>query len=601
MVQKASVIHRRGFLPPLSPLFRVPSRPTLSASEDTPSSSSPGASNAQLTPNSDGPGDESFLLPQPPRGVELHKLQTDFNHAEAQRSSYDQRQDDSIDYAQSFDSREGFKEFRGQTGFLANYSAAEEREVVRKFDRHLVSFLALLYLLSFLDRSNIGNAKIAGLADDLDLSSSQYEWLLTAFYITYILFEWMTLMYRIVPPHVYISLCVLSWGLIASFQSLVTSFGSLVVLRALLGISEAAFGPGVPFYLSLFYKREEQAFRTGLFISAAPLATSFASSLAWLIVKLSDNGLIAPWRTLFLVEGFPSVVVAVIAWKVIPDSPGTALFLTRRERKVAKLRLQLPQAEPHQSQSGKFDWRQVGNVLADPKSYLMALMFLSCNVAFSSMPVFLPTIIKDMGFSRSASQALSAPPYIIAFFVVLVTAYFSDRDRARSPYLIVHALLSSLSYLIIAATGYFHSHLAPEVHTAIRYFCIYPATFGFFSSITIIITWSMDNRVAKEGKGAGVAILNIIGQCGPLIGTRLYPESDGPWYVPGMVACSLFMASVVIMALVLRLLLQRDNRKMAEKADSMEMGSQREEREGLMGSVAEAGLPATDTKFTYII
>lgn len=180
-------------------------------------------------------------------------------------------------------------------------------------------------------------------------------------------------MYRIVPPHIYISICVCSWGLIASFQSLVTSFGPLVVLRALLGISEAAFGPGVPFYLSLFYKREELAFRTGLFISAAPLATSFASSLAWLIVKLSSDGPIAPWRTLFLVEGFPSVLVAVVAWKVIPDSPGTALFLTRRERKVAKLRLQQTQTEIHETPSGKFDWRQVGQVLTDPKSYLTAV------------------------------------------------------------------------------------------------------------------------------------------------------------------------------------------------------------------------------------
>jgi predicted MFS family arabinose efflux permease len=166
----------------------------------------------------------------------------------------------------------------------------------------------------------------------------------------------------------------------------------------------------------------------------------------------------------------------------------------------------------------------------------------------------------------------------------------------------IHALLSSLAYCAIAATGYFHSHLSPEVYTAIRYFWIYPAISGFFSCITIIITWSMDNRVAKEGKGAGVAVLNIIGQCGPLIGTRLYPASDGPWYVPGMVACSLFMAFVFIMASVLRLLLQRENRKMAEKENSMEMGSHREEREGLMGSIsAGAGLQAANTSFTYII
>ena len=172
----------------------------------------------------------------------------------------------------------------------------EEAAVLKKLDRHLVLFLALLYMLSFLDRSNIGNAKIAGLTDDLRLDSSEYEWVLTAFYITYILFEWMTLLYRIIPPHIYISICVAGWGLVASLQSFATSFAALLILRALLGVSEAAFGPGVPFYLSFFFNREELAFRTGLFISAAPLATSFASSLAWLILKAGNSVPISNWR-----------------------------------------------------------------------------------------------------------------------------------------------------------------------------------------------------------------------------------------------------------------------------------------------------------------
>lgn len=209
---------------------------------------------------------------------------------------------------------------------------------------------------------------------DLHLSSQQYEWLLTAFYITYILFEWMTLMYRLVPPHIYIAICVCGWGLVASFQSLVTSFEGLVALRALLGITEAAFGPGVPFYLSLFYKREELALRNGLFISAAPLASSFASSLAWVIVKLSKEGPIAPWRTLFLVEGFPSVIVAVFAWMLIPDAPGNAWFLAPRQRVVAQLRMEEPKAEYHDEKPrGKLDWREVGRTLADPKSYITAV------------------------------------------------------------------------------------------------------------------------------------------------------------------------------------------------------------------------------------
>ena len=90
----------------------------------------------------------------------------------------------------------------------------------------------------------------------------------------------MTLLYRVMPAHIYIYLCVLSWSLIASFQALAGSFLSILILRTLLGVGEAAFSPGIPFLLSFFFKREELAFRTGFSISAAPLATSFASSLA---------------------------------------------------------------------------------------------------------------------------------------------------------------------------------------------------------------------------------------------------------------------------------------------------------------------------------
>lgn len=207
----------------------------------------------------------------------------------------------------------------------------------------------------------------------------------------------MALLYRVIPAHIYIAICVFSWGLIASLQSVVSNFASLIALRALLGIGEAAFSPGVPVYLSLFYRRDELAFRTGLFISAAPLATSFASSLAWLITKASANIPIAPWRMLFLLEGFPSIVVAVVAWRQIPDSPSTARYLTPRQKEVASLRLQTeknPMDDADEEKSG-IKWEEIWSTLKDPKCYLTASMLLCCNVAFSSLPVFLPTIIKE--------------------------------------------------------------------------------------------------------------------------------------------------------------------------------------------------------------
>lgn len=476
---------------------------------------------------------------------------------DALRDPYDEDEDDEPRYTS-----------RASVQSYELYTPDEDRAVLKKLDRRLVGFMALLYCLSFLDRSNIGNARIAGLEDDLKLSSKQYEWLLWAFYITYIIFEWMTLMYKIVPPHIYISICILSWGVMASLQAVATSFGFLLVLRALLGIGEAAFGPGVPFYLSFFFRRHELAYRTGLFISASPLSASFAGLLAWLITKIGERSPLSPWRLLFLLEGFPSVIVAVIAWDFIPDGPGEAKWLSARQRKVAVLRLRQEKEDLEEEETREkyargrkppsgINTREILKTLMDPKCYLTAFMFFSCNVAFSSMPVFLPTIIKDMGHSALTAQALSAPPYLFAFVVVLVTAYLSDRYRSRSVCIMLHSFLASAGYITIALLGYYESP-----NNTIRYIALYPAAAGFFSAITIIITWTINNQESDSSKGTGMAILNIIGQCGPLVGTSIFPKEDGPWYVRGMATCAVFMMLVGVLAAILRVVLKIQNKRL---------------------------------------
>ena len=151
----------------------------------------------------------------------------------------------------------------------------------------------------------------------------------------------------------------------------------MFILRALLGISEAGFSPGLPFYLSFFYKRNELALRTGLVVSAAPLATSFAGSLAWLITKLGSAGPIAPWRLLFLVEGFPTICFAFVAWMFVPDGPGTAGFLNNRQRKIASCRMKLETADSSNYGSHRrrprLDWREILETLWDPQCYLTAV------------------------------------------------------------------------------------------------------------------------------------------------------------------------------------------------------------------------------------
>lgn len=162
-----------------------------------------------------------------------------------------------------------------------------------------------------------------------------------------------------------------------------------------------------------------------------------------------------------------------------------------------------------------------------------------------------------MGYSALTSQALSAPPYLAAFFTVLLTAYLSDRYRTRSAFVIFHALLASFGYTVMAIAG------SVEASATWRYLGVYPAAIGFFSVVTIIITWTINNQDSDSKKGTGVAMLNYIGQLGPLVGVHLYPDSDQPYYVRGMATCACFMATVAILAYTLRRILDIKNRTIA--------------------------------------
>jgi hypothetical protein len=161
------------------------------------------------------------------------------------------------------------------------YDREVEKRLVRKLDLHFVSLLFVLCtspahvlncrretyyytdMLSFLDRSNIGNANAAHMSEDLGMSDSQYQWLLTIFYIAYIVFEWMVLLWKILPPHIYAASCIFLWGLVSMMQGVAQGWRGMMALRFLLGVAEAGFGPGVPFFMSFFYLREELGKRIG--------------------------------------------------------------------------------------------------------------------------------------------------------------------------------------------------------------------------------------------------------------------------------------------------------------------------------------------------
>ncbi|KAJ5567195.1 hypothetical protein N7535_006501 [Penicillium sp. DV-2018c] len=423
-----------------------------------------------------------------------------------------------------------------------------ERRLVRKLDRRVPTLMGFFYLLAFLDRSNIGNAKIAGMEEDLNLNGKSYAWLLTIFYISYTVFEFQALMWKIVKPHQWAAFVVFSWGLVATCQAAASNWRGMMALRFLMGAFEAGFGPGVPYLLSFFYRRHELGLRCGMFLSAAPLANTFAGALAYGIT--SGHSALANWRLLFLVEGLPTVLAALLAWFYVPDSAIEAKFLNEEEKEVARARSLQQAGAPDRGE--KVQWKELAMTLLDVKAWLTALMYFSCNVSFSSLPVFLPTILREMGFTAINAQGLTAPPFFTSFLATLATTWVADRMQQRGFMVMGLSLMGGVGYVLLAACE----------SVGVRYLGVFLAACGIFPSIANILPWVLNNQGSDTRRGGGIILLNLIGQCGPFLGTNIFPDEEAPRFFKGMWVCAAFMFFTTFLALCLRILLVWENRRL---------------------------------------
>ncbi|KAI1175190.1 MFS general substrate transporter [Nemania sp. FL0916] len=376
-----------------------------------------------------------------------------------------------------------------------------------------------------------------------------------------VVFECGALMWKVVPPHRWAFFCVLVWGTASTLQAAAYNWAGLLASRFFLAAAEAAFAPGIPYLLSFFYKRNELGLRCGLYVSAAPLATTFAGALAYGIT--SGHPPIANWRLLFLVEGIPSVLLAFVALRYMPDSADTAHFLNEEERQVAKARAVQQTGSEGVARIGHIDLKDSFRALKDVKTWIPPLMYFSCNVSFSSLPVFLPIILQSMGFTAINAQGLSAPPYFVAFIVCVTTTWIADRTRQRGAMIVGLSLVGGVGYVLLTTCK----------SVGVRYFAVFLAAAGVFSCIANILPWTLNNQGSDSKRGAGIALLNIVGQAGPLLGTRIFPTSEMPYFVKGMSICAAFMFFNALLALALRMWLAWENDTFARRdAESRQDG-----------------------------
>lgn len=245
---------------------------------------------------------------------------------------------------------------------------AEERALLAKLDLFFVPIIMAVYLSCFLDRSNIGNVKVAGLPAAIHATPAEISTAVSIFYATYVLVEapWALALKKCTPRLLITALCII-WSLATIFTGFVTSIGGLYAARLVLGACEGGLFPGLNLYLTMVYKRAEQARRVSYLFVCTALSGAFGGLLAYLILKMDGVGGYAGWRWVYIIEGLFSMVVAAMVWFGLPNEPEKSWFLNEREKELMRIR-----AEQRAQYMGseEFSWDEVLITLRDPKLWL---------------------------------------------------------------------------------------------------------------------------------------------------------------------------------------------------------------------------------------
>ncbi|KAJ9137506.1 MFS transporter [Pleurostoma richardsiae] len=433
-----------------------------------------------------------------------------------------------------------------------------ERALLRKLDLKLLPAVGILYLLSFLDRSNVGNARIEGLAADLDMTGNQYLTGLTLYFIGYVIFEVpCNIVLKRTSPRLWLPTLTIAWGIVATLLGVVQNLAGFFVARLFLGITESGLFPGVVFYFSMWYKRRERQFRISLFFSAAALAGSFGGILAYGIGFMAgvvwDNG----WRWIFILEGLATIVVAVAAYWFIYNYPDTAKFLTDNERSVIRARLAADSDATHDE---KFAWGNVAKALKDPKCWLYGLSFHTMSLPLYTYSLFLPTIINALGYKAANAQLLTIPPYAFAFITTLVIATLSERLNQRALFIIGSAIFAAIGYIILL------SNTDPLHRPGVSYLGTFFAAGGIYPATALALSWPAINVSGQTKRAVANAMQISIGNLGAVLGTQLYRATDGPRYIVGHSFALGYLVGNVVVSAVLYWLLNKENQRRQEVA-----------------------------------
>ncbi|MDB6084702.1 MAG: putative phthalate transporter [Gammaproteobacteria bacterium] len=429
-----------------------------------------------------------------------------------------------------------------ETGTRLETDRKERDDVYRKMAWRIIPFLMLCYVFAYLDRSNIGLAKIV-LSKQLGFNEAVYGFGAGLFYLGYCLFEVPSnlLLKKMGARSVFMRIAM-AWGIVSAAFAFMSNREAFYILRFLLGVAEAGFFPGVLLYLTVWAPASRRARFTAIFMSSMAFAGLIGGPLSgWLMTATDGRAGIQGWQWMFLLEGVPACLLGVTAYFVLVDSPAQARWLDDREREIIRRDL-LDDEEglverPHTT---------FGAALRDPRLYFLAGMSVALISGIGGISLWLPSILHRAGITNIGRLGLlSSLPYAAAIVSQQYIARRSDRHRERRWHAAVPAICGGLGWLMLpfvssrptvsllcltvaaagtfGATGPFWSLPAAYLRgTAAAGGIAVITTFGGFAAFLspLLVGWAAEKTGSLAAGQYYYGALLISGACLLIAGTR---------------------------------------------------------------------------------
>ncbi|OAA60590.1 Major facilitator superfamily domain, general substrate transporter [Niveomyces insectorum RCEF 264] len=442
-------------------------------------------------------------------------------------------------------------EMTAEEAFVASFPDKKKKKLLLKMDLHIVPILMSLYIMSFIDRANIGNANIVGMSKDLGMTDTQYNTVLSIFFVTYIVFEmpsnYVLGKYFRRRPSWWLGIITLLWGAMMTVHGVVKNYGSLTAVRLLMGLFEAGLFPGAIAVMNNWYTKYELATRFSLFYVGSALSGAFSGLLAYGFEKIDGVGGLPGWSWIFICEGLITVLIGLLTPFLLADTAENATrWLSEEEQRYLSLRMTLQEGGAKiQKASTHFSWGLFLEILKDWQFYVMVFNYWSNTVPTYGMKFTMPAIMKNMGFTNANAQLMTVPPYIAGAISAFVFGRLSDKFKRRSYFIVIPQTLVLIAYAILTP-------MSPKIkdNLGVCYFGIVLANIGLYPINPGASSWISNNLAGSAKRTLGIAYMTSLTNLGAIGGSFIFIASEAPGYPTGF-GVSLTMAGLGIVASVL--------------------------------------------------